>query len=86
MRPSNCESSSSGAFAAHPSLLLFNAGVPFQIAEVCLADPPIKPFAILGGDNHQNLSRGAGWITKIKVFGLPQRLSSVQELTNDAAS
>jgi hypothetical protein len=29
--------------------------MPVRIAEVCLAEPTITPFAILGGDNHARL-------------------------------
>jgi hypothetical protein len=32
--------------------------MPVRIAEVCLAEPAITPFAILGGDNHARLIPG----------------------------
>ena len=32
--------------------------MPVRIAEVCLAEPAITPFAILGGDNHARLAPG----------------------------
>jgi hypothetical protein len=32
--------------------------MPICIAEVCLAEPAITPFAILGGDNHARLIPG----------------------------
>src|SRR5712664_3536373 len=51
-------SASSAAFALHASLLFRCAGMPVRIAEVCLAEPAITPFAILGGDNHARLIPG----------------------------
>jgi len=36
-------------------LLFLCAVMPVRIAEVCLAEPAITPFAILGGDNHARL-------------------------------
>src|SRR6266446_4713021 len=51
-------SASSAAFALHASLLFRCAGMPVRIAEVCLAEPAITPFAILGGDNHARLVPG----------------------------
>ncbi len=32
--------------------------MPVGIPEVCLAEPAITPFAILGGDNHARLIPG----------------------------
>src|SRR5712664_4836663 len=48
-------SASSAAFALHASLFFRCAGMPVRIAEVCLAEPAITPFAMLGGDNHARL-------------------------------
>jgi len=39
-------------------LLFLNAGMPVLIAEVCLAEPAITPFTILGGDHHARFVRG----------------------------
>jgi len=39
-------------------LFFLCAGMPVRIAEVCLAEPAITPFAILGGDNHARLIPG----------------------------
>jgi hypothetical protein len=46
------------SIASHASLLFLCAGMPVRIAEVCLAEPAITAFAILGGDNHARLIPG----------------------------
>src|SRR5438105_6492531 len=51
-------SASCAAFALYASVLFRCAGMPVRIAEVCLAEPAITPFAILGGDNHARLIPG----------------------------
>src|SRR5712664_642620 len=38
--------------------------MPVRIAEVCLAEPAITPFAILGGDNHARLIPGRNALTE----------------------
>jgi hypothetical protein len=48
--------------------------MPVRIAEVCLAEPAITPFAILGGDNHARLIQGeTPWQNTLPglLFSLP---------------
>src|SRR6266436_405922 len=72
-------SASSAAFALHASLLFLCAGMPVRIAEVCLAEPAITPFAILGGDNHARLIPGRNALAEYPArltFFLPRSFSS----------
>jgi len=62
-------------FRSHASLLFLCAGMPVRIAEVCLAEPAITPFAIFGGDNHARLIPGRNVLAELCLLKTSNCLS-----------